>query len=62
MYLGYRRFFSMNILVRKKGKHLNVRQTTNASLTTELENMYLRWCGGINPYTLMGLYGPHHQR
>ena len=19
-------------------------------------------CGGINPYTLMGLYGPHHQR
>jgi len=52
----------MNILVRKKGKHLNVRQTTNASLTTELENMYLRWCGGINPYTLMGLYGPHHQR
>ena len=20
------------------------------------------WCGGINPYTLIVLYGPHHQR
>jgi len=24
--------------------------------------MYSLDCGGINPYTLMGLYGPHHQR
>ena len=26
------------------------------------EGIVLGHCGGINPYTLMGRYGPHHQR
>ena len=41
-----------------------------ASLVEEVQDGVLHhntWCsgtnyGGINPYTLMGRYGPHHQR